>query len=501
MNKKNKKTYSTSSGAPIENDISSKTVGKYGPIVFEDGKLFEKLMHFSRERVPERVVHAKGAGAYGYFEVDSDFDLSKYTKANFLNKNGKKTDVFVRFSTVGGELGSADSARDPRGFAIKFYTEEGNYDLVGNNTPVFFIRDGLKFPDFIHTQKRNPKTHLKDANMFWDFLSLSPESMHQVIILFSDRGTPKSYRHMNGYGSHTFMWYTKANNYYWVKYHFETDQGHETLTDEEAMILAGEDPDSGIRDLYDNIKNKNFPSWTLSVQIMDPKDINKHDYDPFDVTKVWPHADYPLHKVGKLVLNKNPKNYFNEVEQATFQPSNFVPGIGASLDRMLQARLFSYQDAQVYRVGANHSQLPVNYPKNTKDWTNHNRRDGNMNFGSENNHEEINYYPNSFDAEKIDDSLENEVPKLFVEGNIAHYDYKINNYDFMQPKALYEKVMNDEEREHLFNNILVHIKNANIKIQIRQLALFYKVNENLAKKLANSLNLNFNEIIELSQSI
>ena len=334
---KNKKTLTTNFGKPVEDDQNSITAGDNGPVLMQDVHLIEKLAHFNRERIPERIVHAKGAGAGGYFEVTKD--VTKYTKAKFLSKVGKKTEVFVRFSTVGGEKGSADAERDPRGFAVKFYTEDGNYDLVGNNTPVFFIRDPIKFPDFIHTQKRNPATNTKDANMFWDFLSLTPESIHQVTILFSDRGTPKTYRHMNGFSSHTYKWYNDKGDYYWVKYHFKTDQGIQNLTRDEAEILKGKDPDHATRDLFDAIKRGEYPSWTLEIQIMNPEDAENYRFNPFDVTKVWPHGDYPPIKIGRMVLNRNPENYFAEVEQAAFSPGNFVPGIAASPDKMLQGRL------------------------------------------------------------------------------------------------------------------------------------------------------------------
>lgn len=368
-----KKTLTTNQGAPVSDDQNSLTVSNNGPVVIQDVHLIEKLVHFNRERIPERVVHAKGAGAGGYFEVAKD--VAKYTKAKFLSEVGKRTEVFARFSTVGGEKGSADAERDPRGFAVKCYTEEVNYDLVGNNTPVFFIRDPpLKFPDFIHTQKRNPGTNLKDANMFWDFLSLTPESLHQVTILFSDRGTPRSFRNMNGYGSHTYKWYNNDGEIFWIKYHFKTDQGIQNFTREEAEHMKGTDPDSATRDLSNAIKKGEFPSWTLQVQIMPAKDAEKYRFDVFDVTKVWSHGDYPPINIGKMVLNRNPSNYFAEVEQAAFSPANFVTGIGASPDKMLQGRLFAYHDAHRYRLGPNYLLLPVNQPKGVK--VNNYQRDG-----------------------------------------------------------------------------------------------------------------------------
>ncbi|WP_426003750.1 catalase [Paenarthrobacter sp. NyZ202] len=350
----------TQSGAPVTSDAHSKSVGADGAIILTDHYLVEKLAQFNRERVPERVVHAKGGGAFGTFKTTSD--VSKYTKAAFLQP-GVETDMLIRFSSVAGENGSPDTWRDPRGFAVKFYTSEGNYDLVGNNTPVFFIRDGIKFPDFIHSQKRLPGTHLRDADMQWDFWTLSPESAHQVTWLMGDRGLPANWREMQGYGSHTYQWINAAGERFWVKYHFKSNQGVNSITSEEAEALAGSDADFYIRDLHENIKAGNFPSWELHVQVMPYEDAKTYRFNPFDLTKVWPHADYPLIHVGTMELNKNPENYFAQIEQATFAPSNFVPGIAASPDKMLQARIFSYADAHRYRVGTNHAQIPVNQPK------------------------------------------------------------------------------------------------------------------------------------------
>ncbi|MFJ4029793.1 catalase [Paenarthrobacter sp. NPDC089989] len=350
----------TQSGAPVTSDSHSKSVGADGAIILTDHYLVEKLAQFNRERVPERVVHAKGGGAFGTFKTTSD--VSKYTKAAFLQP-GTETDMLIRFSSVAGENGSPDTWRDPRGFAVKFYTTEGNYDLVGNNTPVFFIRDGIKFPDFIHSQKRLPGTHLRDADMQWDFWTLQPESAHQVTWLMGDRGLPASWREMQGYGSHTYQWINAEGERFWVKYHFKSNQGVNSITGEQAEALAGSDADFYIRDLHENIEAGNFPSWELHVQVMPYEDAKTYRFNPFDLTKVWPHADYPLIHVGTMELNKNPENYFAQIEQATFAPSNFVPGIAASPDKMLQARIFSYADAHRYRVGTNHAQIPVNQPK------------------------------------------------------------------------------------------------------------------------------------------
>jgi catalase len=477
-----KENLTTNQGSSVPDDQNSLTAGKDGYVMLQDVHLIEKLAHFNRERIPERVVHAKGAGAGGYFEVTKD--VTKYTKAKFLSEVGKRTEVFVRFSTVGGEKGSADAERDPRGFAVKFYTEDGNYDLVGNNTPVFFIRDPLKFPDFIHTQKRHPGTNLKDANMFWDFLSLTPESVHQVTILFSDRGTPRSYRHMNGYSSHTYKWYNESGEVFWVKYHFKTDQGIQNLTREEAEHIKGTDPDHATRDLFNAIKNGDYPSWTLQMQIMPAKDAETYRFNPFDVTKVWPHGDYPPIDIGKMVLNRNPSNYFAEVEQAAFSPGNFVPGIGASPDRMLQGRLFAYHDAHRYRLGPNYLLLPVNQPKGVK--VKNYQRDGYMRFDG-NFGDEPNYYPNSFGGPEP--NPEAAEPAFEISGQVARQPYTHPNDDFVQPGNLYRKVMTDIDREHLIGNIVSHLCNANKDIQQRQARIFYKADPEYGQRVAEGLGI------------
>ncbi|MGW1990655.1 catalase [Embleya sp. NPDC001921] len=383
-------TLTTESGAPVADNQNSQTAGPGGPLLLQDQYLIEKLARFNRERIPERVVHARGSGAFGHFEVTAD--VSRFTKAHFLAEPGRRTEVFARFSTVAGNLGSADAVRDPRGFAVKFYTEEGNYDLVGNNTPIFFIKDPLKFPDFIHTQKRDPYTGSQEADNVWDFWSHSPEAVHQVTWLFGDRGIPASYRHMDGFSSHTYQWVNAEGAAFWVKYHFKTDQGIRNLTVEAAAALAGADADSHQRDLVNAIDAGAAPSWTLKVQIMPVAEAATYRFNPFDLTKVWPHADYPLIEVGRLVLDRNPENVFAEVEQAAFNPANFVPGIGPSPDKMLQGRLFAYGDAHRYRVGVNHTQLPVNAPRATV--ARNHGRDGSMatNPGGR----AKNYEPNSF---------------------------------------------------------------------------------------------------------
>jgi catalase len=491
MKKENRLT--TSHGMPVDDDQHSMTAGKKGPILMQDIHLMDKLAHFDRERIPERVVHAKGAGAYGYFEVTHD--LTKFTRADFLSEIGKRTDVFVRFSTVGGEKGSADSERDPRGFAVKFYTKEGNYDMVGNNTPVFFIRDPLKFPDFIHTQKRHPARNTKDPDMFWDFISLTPETIHQVTVLFSDRGTPKSYRHMNGYTGHSFMWYNKDGEYFWIKLHFKTDQKIQNLTREEATALAGTDPDHATADLYDSIDNQDFPSWTVYAQVMTPKEAENYKFDPFDITKVWYHSDVPLLPLGRMVLNRNPENYFAEVEQAAFSPGNFVPGIAASPDKLLQGRLFSYHDTHRHRLGPNYHLLPVNAPKASKD--NSYQRDGLMQTESKSG---PNYYPNTFGGPEPD--IDIAAPPVDVSGMAARHIYEHTDADFVQAGQLYNNVMTEEDRDHLIGNIVSHLKHAQKRLQLRQTALFFKAHSDYGTRVAKELELDLDEIkklVEMSQ--
>jgi catalase len=488
---KSKKTFTNASGAPVSDDQNSVTAGERGPILIQDVHLLRKLAHFNRERIPERVVHAKGAGAYGTFEVTND--VTRYTKATFLSKVGKKTEMFARFSTVGGEKGSADSARDPRGFALKFYTEDGNYDMVGNNTPVFFIRDTIKFPDFIHTQKRHPETNLPDPDMFWDFLSLTPESIHQVTILFSDRGTPRAYRNMNGYSSHTYMWYNKKGEHFWVQYHFKTEQGIKNFTRQEAQEMAGKDPDCATRDLHTVIERGDFPSWRLEVQIMTPKQAENYRFDPFDITKVWPHADFPPIKVGRMVLNKNPQNYFAEVEQAAFSPGNFVPGIAASPDKMLQGRLFAYHDTHRHRLGANYEQLPVNRARAAK--TANYQRDGFMRQDLDGDRFP-NYYPNSFNGPEPDPSASE--PPIDVAGLAARHKPAYPQDDFVQAGNLYRDVMTDTDREHLVGNIVSHLWGAKKLIQLRQCAVFYKADADYGTRVANGLKLDVKEVKKLA---
>jgi len=485
----NKKILTSNQGNPVESDQASITTQNPTMTLLSDSYTIEKLAHFDRERIPERVVHAKGSGAFGYFEVTHD--VTKYTCADFLSKIGKKTEMVVRFSTVGGEKGSADTARDPRGFALKFYTEQGNYDMVGNNTPTFFIRDGIKFPDFIHTQKRNPISNLKDADAFWDFLSLTPESIHQVTVLFSDRGTPDGFRHMHGFSSHTYMWYNEKGEHFWFKWHFITDQGIKNLTDEEATQLAGTDPDYAARDLFNSIEKGEFPSWTAYVQIMTPEEAEHYKFDPFDITKVWYHSDYPLIPVGKFVLNRNPENYFNDIEQAAFSPSNFVPGIAASPDKMLQIRLFSYPDTHRHRLGTNFDQLPVNAPKCPM----HNyQRDGHMNIRTD--APTPNYFPNSMDGASTDARFT--PPTIDVQGLAARHEYKLGDVDFVQAGALYSRALSDYDRTNLVKNIVGHLKNAQQRIQYRQSALFYKAHPEYGTRVAEGLKLDVEKVKNLA---
>jgi catalase len=488
---KEKEKFTTASGMPVDDDQNTVTAGPHGPALMQDVHLMEKLAHFNRERIPERVVHAKGAGAHGFFECTAD--MSRYTRAKFLSRAGKKTEVFVRFSTVGGEKGSADAARDPRGFAVKFYTEEGNYDMTGNNTPVFFIRDPLKFPDFIHTQKRDPATNAPNPDMFWDFLSLTPESIHQVTILFSDRGTPRSYRHMNGYSSHTYKWYNAKGDYWWVQYHFKTEQGIQNFTREEALRMAGQDPDHATRDLYEAIAKGDFPSWRVSVQIMPPEEARAYRWNIFDITKVWPHADYPLIDIGRMVLNRNPRNYFAEVEQAAFCPGNFVPGIAASPDKMLQARLISYHDAHLHRLGPNYQLLPVNAPKACQA-TNY-QRDGFMRL-DDNGGGGPNYWPNSMGGPRPDPSVAE--PPIDLEGQAARHPQELTDDDFFQPGELYRRVMTETDREHLVGNIVAHLGRAQKRIQLRQTALFYKADPDYGRRVAKGLGLKLKEVERLA---
>jgi catalase len=488
---KDKRKLTTASGRPYFENEDSMTVGPRGPVLLQDYYLHEKLSHFNRERIPERIVHAKGSGAYGTFKVTND--ITKYTRAKLFSRVGNECRVFVRFSTVGGEKGSADTERDPRGFAVKLYTEDGNWDLVGNNTPVFFIKDPKKFPDFIHTQKRDPKKNLKSPTMMWDFWSLNPESLHQVMILFSDRGTPDGYRKMNGYGSHTFSMINNKNERTWVKFHFKTMQGNKTLNQAQAEELKGKDPDYSQRDLLEAIANGDFPKWALKIQIMTDEQSKKFRWNPFDLTKVWPHAEYPLSDVGVMELNEIPANYFADVEQAAFAPAHVVDGIGLSPDKMLQGRILAYPDAHRYRLGANYEQIPVNRPICP---VNHYQRDGMMRTDG-NSGDSPNYFPNSFDNIEADKNYKE--PAMKLDSDMADtYDRNENDDDhYTQPGNLFRKVMTDSERQNTISNIIDGMSgikgSKRDEIIQRQLSHFFRVDKELALSIAKGLNFKFKE--------
>jgi len=455
----------TSAGSPIADNQNALTAGPRGPVLMQDWQLLEKLAHQNRERIPERVVHAKGWGAHGTFTVTHD--ITRYTRASIFGQVGKQTPMIARFSTVAGEAGAADAERDVRGFALKFYTDEGNWDLVGNNTPVFFIRDPLKFPDFIHTQKRHPRTNLRSPTAMWDFWSLSPESLHQVTILMSDRGLPTDVRHINGYGSHTYSFWNAAGERFWVKFHFKTMQGHKHWTNAEAAAIVGQTRESTQEDLYGAIEKGDFPRWKVCVQIMPELYAEKTPYNPFDLTKVWPHGDYPLIDVGILELNRNAENYFSEIEQVAMSPSNMVPGIGASPDKMLQARIFSYADAHRYRIGTHYEALPVNAPKCP---VHHYHKDGAMRF-TPNMPGDHYYEPNSFGGPTQDPSFAE--PPLRISGDAARWDHRVGNDDYTQPGNLF-RLFDDGEKQRLFDNIAAAMQGVPDDIVERQLALFSK---------------------------
>ncbi|WP_345841435.1 catalase KatB [Shewanella algae] len=482
------KQYITSqSGAPIADDQNSLSAGERGPLLLQDWHLIEKLAHFNRERIPERVVHAKGTGVYGTFTVTND--MSQYTIAEHFQGIGTQTEAFVRFSTVGGEMGSADAERDPRGFGVRFYTKRGNHDIVGNNTPTFFLRDGTKFPDFIHTQKRNPHTNLKDPQAMWDFWSLNPESLHQVTVLMSDRGIPANYRQMHGFGSHTFSFWNAKGERFWVKFHFKTEQGIANLTEEQAAKVKGIDPDHAQRDMVAAIQDGNFPRWKLKVQIMPEADANTYHINPFDLTKVWPHKDYPLIEVGVLELNRLPQNYFAEVEQVALAPSNLVPGVGASPDKMLQARLFAYADAQRYRIGANYNQLPVNCPHATQ--ANHHQRAGAMAgaqcpyHGSQTGGDaSANYGPNS-QPSGLQDATEFKEPPLRLDGEADRYS-RYGQDDYTQAGNLY-RLLPEEEKARLISNICGTLSQATQDVQQRMIGHFSQADADYGRRVQEML--------------
>jgi catalase len=475
-------TLTTGSGMPVADNQNTITAGPRGPVMMQDFHLLEKLAHQNRERIPERTVHAKGSAAYGTLTVTKD--ITKYTKVKALSQVGKKTEAFLRFSTVAGERGAADAERDVRGFALRFYTEEGNWDIVGNNTPVFFVRDPLKFPDFIHTQKRHPKTNMRSNTAMWDFWSLSPESLHQVTILMSDRGLPQSYRNVDGFGSHTYSFINAKNERFWVKFHFKTLQGIKNWTNAEAAEKVATDRETHQRDLFYAIERGDCPKWKFSVQIMPESDVGKNWYNPFDLTKIWPHKDYPLIEVGELELNRNPENYFAEVEQAALSPANIVPGVSHSPDKMLQARIFSYADAHRYRVGVNAEQLSVNKPRSAV----HNyHADGGMRLEGNANPDAY-YEPNSMGGPVQDERFRE--PPLKISGDADRYNHRDGNDDYRQPGDLF-RLMSTNQKQQLFNNIKAAIDGVPKEIIQRQLAHFYKADPDYASGVAKALGIDF----------
>ncbi len=473
-------TLTTASGAPVAENQNSLTAGPRGPVLMQDFWLIEKMGHFNRERIPERVVHAKGSAAYGTLTITGD--ISRFSRAKVFSAVGKKTECILRFSTVAGERGAADAERDVRGFALKFYTEEGNWDLVGNNTPVFFVRDPLKFSDFIHTQKRDPKTNVRNNTAAWDFWSLSPESLHQVTILMGDRGLPKNLRQMHGFGSHTYSFLNAQNERFWVKFHFRSLQGIANHTDAEGAAVVAHDRESSQRDLFENIAKGNFPRWKFSVQVMPEADADKFHVNPFDLTKVWPHKDHPLIEVGVLELNRNPENYHAEVEQLAFAPANVVPGIGHSPDKMLQARILSYTDAQRYRLGVNYQSLPVNAPK-CPVFGYH--RDGAMRFDA-NSGGAVNYEPNSFGGPKECPAFAE--PPLKISGDAARHNHRDGNDDYTQPGNLF-RLMTPDAQERLFGNIGRHMGAVPLEIQLRQLCHFFRADPAYGMGVARALGI------------
>ncbi len=498
IDKAQNKKLTTASGRPYTENENTQSIGSRGPLLLQDYILHEKMAHFNRERIPERVVHAKGTAAYGTFTVTHD--ISKYTKAKLFGQIGKQTKTLLRFSTVGGEKGSADSERDPRGFALKFYTEDGNWDLVGNNTPVFFVKDPKKFSDFIHTQKRDPRTNLKSPTMMWDFWSLNPESLHQVMILMSDRGTPTSYRFMNGYGSHTFSLINKNNERVWVKFHFKTAQGIKNFVREEADQWRAKDMDQAQRDLVNAIDVKDFPKWNLKIQVMNDEQAKAFPFNPFDLTKVWPHGDFPLIDVGILELNEIPANYFAEVEQSAFAPAHIVDGIGYSPDKMLQGRLLSYPDAHRHRLGANYEQIPVNRCPFIV--ANH-QRDGVMRMDG-NGGSTPNYSPNSFDDIYADAAYKE--PAQVLESTIADW-YDRNgegeNDHFTQAGLLFTKAMNDQGRANTISNIVAAMSGISGPkrdlIVNRQLCHFFRADMQLGMGVAQGLGVDVDTVMTQMQ--
>jgi catalase len=486
MQKDEKKKLTRITGAPVADNQNILTAGKRGPLLMQDVWFLEKLAHFDREVIPERRMHAKGSGAFGTFTVTHD--ITKYTKAKIFSGIGKKTELFARFSTVTGERGAADAERDIRGFAVKFYTEEGNWDLVGNNTPVFFIRDPLKFPDLNHAVKRDPKTNMRSAKNNWDFWTSLPEAIHQVTITMSERGIPLSYRHMNGYGSHAFSLINENNERIWVKFHLKTQQGIKNLTDQEAEAIVGKDRESHQKDLFESIEKGDFPKWSMQIQVMTEDEANQLSFSPFDITKVWPHQDFPLMNVGVMELNRNPQNYFADVEQAAFNPANIVPGIGFSPDRLLQGRLFSYGDAQRYRLGVNHHLIPVNAPRCP---VHSYHRDGAMRVDG-NQGSTLAYEPNSYGEWKEQPHFSE--PPLPLSGAATHWDFREDDDDYYsQPRALFN-LMNEQQKKVLFENTARAMGDAPCEIKKRHIGNCLKVAEAYGKGVADALGISLQEM-------
>jgi catalase len=481
-----KHTLTTTNGCPVADNQNSMTAGPRGPMLLQDFWFLEKLAHFDREVIPERRMHAKGSGAYGTFTVTHD--ITQYTKAKLFSEVGKKTELFARFSTVAGERGAADAERDIRGFALKFYTEEGNWDMVGNNTPVFFMRDPLKFPDLNHAVKRDPRTNMRSAQNNWDFWTLLPEALHQITVLMSERGLPRSYRHMHGFGSHTFSFINADNERFWVKFHFKTQQGIENLSNAEAEAIVGKDRESHQRDLYEAIERGDFPRWDFKVQIMPEKDAATYRFHPFDLSKVWPHGDYPLINVGTFELNRNPENYFAEVEQAAFNPASIVPGIGFSPDKMLQGRLFSYGDTQRYRLGVNHSQIPVNQPRCP---VSSYHRDGAMrvdgNYGSTKHYE-----PNSLGLWQ--ECPEAKEPPLALSGAAYNWNFRDDDEDYYtQPGNLF-RLMSAQQQQVLFDNTAAELASVDDQVRKRHIGNCLKADPAYGAGVAKALGIALDEV-------
>ena len=480
-------TLTTTGGAPVADNQNSITAGARGPVLLEDYQLLEKLAHQNRERIPERTVHAKGWGAFGTLTVTHD--ISKYTRAAVFSKVGKKTDMLARFSTVAGEAGAADAERDVRGFALKFYTEEGNWDLVGNNTPVFFVRDPLKFPDFIHTQKRHPRTNMRSPTAMWDFWSLSPESLHQVTILMSDRGCPVAPMYMDGFGSHTYAMINARNERHWVKFHFKTLQGHQHYTNAEIPGVIGKSRETYQEELFGGIEKGQFPKWKVCIQVMPEMDAEKTSYNPFDLTKVWPHKEYPLIDVGLMELNRNADNYFAEIEQAAFSPSNIVPGIGFSPDKMLQARIFAYADAHRHRLGTHYEALPVNAPKVP---VHHYHKDGAMRFfKNDTGNPDAFYEPNSFSGPA--EAPEYREPPLKISGDAERYNHRLGNDDYTQSGNLF-RLFNADQKKRLMDNIHDAMQGVPIEIVKRQCAHFYMADPEYGLGVATRMGLSAKDL-------